>query len=98
MLSLILLLHIFGFILLLASIRQVNQWERGVLFTLGRFQPNFGARLAYCCAYFPKCFRPDMRVKTVDIPTQESLTKDNISVGINAVLYFRVVDPAKSLY
>lgn len=95
MLPLVLLLLVFGAIILLASIRQVNQWERGVLFTLGRFSRTLEPGWRIVIPVFQTIFRPDMRVKTVDVPTQESLTKDNISVGINAVLYFRVVDPAK---
>lgn len=93
----LLILFIFIGLVLLVSIRQVNQWERGVLFTLGRFSRTLEPGWRIVVPIFQSVFRPDMRVKTVDVPTQESLTKDNISVGINAVLYFRVVDPAKAL-
>ncbi len=88
-----------GFILfvLLISIRQINEYERGVLFTFGTFTKiqNPGWRLVI--PIFQSMRKVDLRVRTVDVPSQESLTKDNIPVGVNAVLYFKVVDASKAV-
>ena len=84
-------------ILLLSFLRQVNQYERGVLFTMGRYsrivQP--GWKLVY--PIFQSLKKVDIRVKAVDVPDQEALTRDNIPVHINAVIYYRVLDPAKAI-
>lgn len=84
-------------IILLISIRQVNEYERGVQFTMGRFSKvkNPGWRIVI--PIFQSMTKVDLRVRTVDVPSQESLTKDNISVGVNAVLFFRVVDAQRAV-
>lgn len=91
--------YLFGavVVVILASIRQVNQYERGVKFTLGRFQSieEPGWRLVY--PIFQSMMKVDIRVKAVDVPNQEAITKDNISVGINAVIYYRVDDVSKAI-
>lgn len=82
-------------ILLLSSLRQVNQYQRGVMFTMGRFTgiKNPGWRLVV--PVFQSMTKVDMRVKAVDVPDQKAITKDNISVGVNAVIYYKVSDAAK---
>lgn len=84
-------------IVLLISIRQINEYERGVQFTMGRFSKvkNPGWRIVI--PVFQSMTKVDLRVRTVDVPSQESLTKDNISVGVNAVLFFRVVDAQRAV-
>lgn len=84
-------------IVLLISIRQINEYERGVQFTMGRFSKvkNPGWRIVI--PIFQSMTKVDLRVRTVDVPSQESLTKDNISVGVNAVLFFRVVDAQRAI-
>jgi len=82
---------------ILSSIRQVNQWERGVKFTLGRFTGvvNPGWRIILPVIQGMK--KVDVRLKTVDVPSQEAITKDNVSAKINAVIYYQVTDSAKAI-
>ncbi len=86
-----------GFFLLLISIKQINQYQRGIMFTFGKFvgvkQPGWRFRIPII-QYIKKV---DIRTKTVDVPDQEAITKDNIPVTINAVVYYKIVDPAKSI-
>lgn len=90
------LLIVIGIVLLI-SIRQINEYERGVQFTMGRFSKvkNPGWRIVI--PVFQSMTKVDLRVRTVDVPSQEALTKDNISVGVNAVLFFRVVDSQRAI-
>lgn len=84
-------------IIVLVSIRQVNEYERGVKFTLGKFSKmvNPGWRLVF--PIFQSMKKVDLRLRTVEVPTQECLTKDNISVGVTAVLFFKVTDASKAI-
>lgn len=84
-------------VILVIVIRQVNQYQRGVMFTLGKFSgvKNPGWRIVI--PVFQKMVRVDLRTKVVDVPDQEAITKDNISVRINAVIYYKVNDAAKSI-
>jgi len=81
---------VFLLIIVLGSIRQVNQYENGVKFTLGKFsgimQPGWNIVLPIFQSYQ----KIDMRVKAVDVPDQEAITRDNISVKVNAVIYYKV--------
>lgn len=90
-------LIIFIIIVLLASIRQVNQYERGVMFVLGKYTntKNPGWRLVI--PIFQSMKKVDIRTKTVDVPEQEAITKDNIPVGINAVIYYRIISSEKAV-
>jgi len=82
-------------VLLLASLRQINQFERGVMFVMGRFHgiKNPGWRIVL--PVFQSMTKVDMRIKAVDVPTQKAITKDNISVSVNAVIYYKVADAGK---
>lgn len=84
-------------IILLISIRQINEYERGVLFTLGKYRRILSPGWRIVIPVFQSMQKVDMRIRTVDVPTQESLTKDNISVGVNAVVYFQVSDASKAV-
>lgn len=87
------ILIIFGFLFLifgLGGFRVVNQYERGVVLTLGEYTSTRVPGLTWICPGFQKMFRVDIRIQTVDIPQQEAITKDNVPVGINAVVYFNV--------
>jgi regulator of protease activity HflC (stomatin/prohibitin superfamily) len=83
--------------LVIISIKQVNQYERGVRFTLGKFtglvQP--GWRLVFPVIQFMR--KVDIRTKAVDVPDQEAITRDNVSCRINAVIYYRVQDAGKAV-
>ena len=78
----------------LASIRVLAQYERGVKFFLGRYRGTVGPGLVVIPAIFASMRRVSMRVVVLDIPPQDVITRDNISVKVNAVLYFRVTDPS----
>ena len=84
-------------LIILASIKQVNQYERGVMFTLGKYSgtKDPGWRLAF--PIFQIMRKVDMRVKAVDVPEQEAITKDNISVRINAVIYYKVSEASRAI-
>jgi regulator of protease activity HflC (stomatin/prohibitin superfamily) len=89
---------ILGIILfiILISIKQVNQYERGLRFTLGKYSGIMtpGWRLVWPIFQFYK--KVDLRVKAVDVPNQEAITKDNISVSVNAVIYYKVKEADKA--
>ena len=81
----------------LSSLRVLNQYERGVMFFLGRYTTTKGPGLAFVPTLLARMKRVSMRVVAMDIPAQEVITRDNISVTVNAVLYFRVADPALAI-
>ena len=83
-------------ILFFATLRQVNQYERGVMFTMGRFSHVANAGWRVVIPVFQSMKKVDLRLKAVDVPAQDAITKDNVSAKINAVIYYRVVDPAKA--
>ncbi|KKW48031.1 MAG: SPFH domain / Band 7 family protein [Parcubacteria group bacterium GW2011_GWA1_59_11] len=90
-------LIIFIVALLIISLRQVNQYERGVMFTMGRFTGVKDPGWRLVVPVFQSMRKVDMRVKAVDVPDQKAITKDNISVAVNAVIYYRVADASKSV-
>lgn len=81
----------------ISFIRVINQYERGVLFGFGRYKGIRGPGLNLLVPIYHDLKVVDTRVKTVDIPKQEVMTKDNVPVNINAVIYFRVKDPEKAI-
>lgn len=81
---------VYGF----ASLRVLNQYERGVLFVLGRYRATLGPGLTLVPLLVARMKRVSLRIIALDIPSQDVITRDNISVKVNAVLYFRVSDPA----
>ncbi len=80
-------------ILLSASIRIVQEYERGVVFRLGRYIDVRGPGLFFLIPFIERMVKVDLRVITMDVPTQETITRDNVTVKVNAVVYFRVVKP-----
>lgn len=78
----------------LSSLRVLNQYERGVMFFLGKFTGTKGPGLMFVPTGLARMKRVSLRVVALDVPPQEVITRDNISVTVNAVLYFRVSDPA----
>lgn len=83
--------------LLSASIRIVQEYERGVIFRLGRYVGVRGPGLFFLIPGIERMQKVDLRVVTLDVPTQEAITRDNVTVKVNAVVYFRVVDPANAV-
>ena len=79
--------------LLPAAIRIVAEYERGVVLRLGKFAGVRGPGLIWLIPYVERMTKMDLRVVTLDIPRQEAITRDNVTLGVNAVVYFRVVNP-----
>ena len=75
----------------------LNEYERGVIFTFGRFTGVKGPGLIILIPLIQKMVKVDLRVVVLDVPTQDVISKDNVSVKVNAVVYFRIVDPAKAI-
>ncbi len=78
------------FILILASIKIINQYERGIVLTLGSYSRTLNPGLNFVFPIIERLMKVDIRITTVDVPQQEVITKDNVPVGINAVVYFQV--------
>ena len=82
--------------LLASAIRILREYERGVVFTLGRFTGVKGPGLILLIPFVQQMVRIDLRTLVLDVPTQDVISRDNVSVRVNAVLYFRVVDPERA--
>ncbi len=85
------------FFILIISIRQVNQYQRGVKFTLGKYSGNMNPGWRLVFPIFQNYRKVDLRVKVVDVQKQEAITKDNIAVGVNAVIYYKVIEAEKAI-
>ncbi len=83
--------------MLISIIRILREYERGVIFRLGRLIPVKGPGLIILIPVVDKLVKVDLRTVTRDVPEQDIITKDNISVKVNAVVYYRIVDPAKAI-
>jgi len=96
-------LAVFGIIAALAvviiynTIKILKEYERGVIFLLGRFQTVKGPGLIILVPGLQKMTKVDLRVIVMDVPTQDVISRDNVSVKVNAVIYFRIVDPEKAV-
>jgi regulator of protease activity HflC (stomatin/prohibitin superfamily) len=84
-------------VLALSSIKIITEYERGIKFTLGRYSGLMGPGLNFIIPVLQSYRKLDIRIKTVDIPKQEVMTKDNVPVRVNAVVYFEVKDPEKAV-
>ena len=84
-------------IILLGSIKQVEEYERGILFTCGKFSRILAPGWNIVLPIFQSYKKVDIRTKAVDVPEQDAITKDNISVRINAVIYYKIFDASKSI-
>lgn len=82
---------------ILAGLKVIKEYERGVKFTLGRFSNVMDPGLRFVIPIIQTHQRVDIRVKAVDVPNQECITKDNITVGINAVIYYKIRDAKKAI-
>ncbi len=83
-------------IIVLCSIRQINEYERGILFSFGKFGKILEPGWHIIVPIFQSYNKVDIRTKVIDVPEQEVITKDNVSVKINAVIYFNVFDASKA--
>ena len=84
-------------ILLALSVRVLREYERGIIFTLGRFTGVKGPGLILLIPVIQQMVRVDLRTVVLDVPTQDVISHDNVSVHVNAVVYFRVLDPEKAI-
>src|SRR3546814_16772946 len=80
-----------------ATIKILREYERGVVFTLGRFTGVKGPGLILLIPLIQQMVRTDLRTLVLDVPTQDVISHDNVSVQVNAVIYFRVIDPEKAI-
>ena len=92
-----LFLIIFLFILAASAIKVLREYERGVIFRLGRLIGAKGPGIFFIIPGVDKMLRISLRLVTLDIPPQDVITRDNVSIKVNAVVYFRVVDPNKAV-
>jgi regulator of protease activity HflC (stomatin/prohibitin superfamily) len=86
-----------GFFLLLSGIKIFKEFERGVVFRLGRLVGARGPGITYVIPIVEQFQRVDLRTVTMDVPAQDVITRDNVSVKVNAVIYFRVLDPQRAV-
>lgn len=87
----------FAAVLVAASIRIVKEYERGVVYTLGKYTGTVEAGLRLIIPVVQQMTIVDIRIRTEDIPSQDVISKDNVSVKVNAVVYYRVIDPAHAI-
>lgn len=88
---------IFLLAVLLSSVKQINQYQRGVKFTIGKYSGIMEPGWRLVIPVFQSYQKVDMRIKAVDVPDQEAITRDNISVKVNAVIYYKVKDANKAI-
>ena len=84
-------------IIFLASIKQINEYERGIKFKLGKFTKIMNPGWNLVLPIFESYKKVDIRTKAVDVPEQDAITKDNVSIRINAVIYYKIFDASKSI-
>lgn len=88
---------LFAIIVVIASIKQINEYERGIKFKLGKFSKIMNPGWNLVLPIFESYKKVDIRTKAVDVPEQEAITKDNVSIRINAVLYYKIFDASKAV-
>ncbi len=90
-------IYIILFFIVISSIRQINQYERGIKFTFGRFSSIMEPGWRIVWPIIQTAQKVDVRTKAVDVPDQNAITRDNVSVKVNAVIYYKVSDAAKAI-
>src|SRR6266705_2293965 len=88
---------IFGIMILFNAIRILREYERGVIFRLGRLIGGKGPGIIFLIPMVDRMVKVSLRTVVLDVPPQDVITKDNVSIKVNAVVYFRVVQPEKSI-
>src|SRR6266404_5063154 len=86
-----------GVALLASGVKIVREYERAVVLRLGRIVGARGPGVIYVIPFVEQMYRIDLRTITLDVPSQDVITRDNVSVKVSAVLYFRVVDPNRAV-
>lgn len=95
--SVTLFIFVLLFVLVASAIRIMREYERSVIFTLGRFSGVKGPGLIFVIPAIQQMVKVDLRTIVLDVPTQDVISRDNVSVHVNAVVYFRVIDPEKAV-
>jgi regulator of protease activity HflC (stomatin/prohibitin superfamily) len=95
--AIVAVIAVFVIVIFASAIRIFREYERGVMFTLGRFTGVKGPGFVLMLPYIQQMVRIDLRVIVLDVPSQDVISRDNVSVKVNAVLYFRVVDADKAV-
>ena len=88
---------VFIIIVIICSIKQINEYERGIKFRFGKFVKVLKPGWKLVLPIFESYKKVDIRTKAVDVPSQEAITKDNVSVQINAVIYYKLFDASKAI-
>ena len=86
-----------AFVLITAAVKIVQEYERGVIFRLGRLEGARGPGLFFLIPFVETMRKVDLRIVTLEVPAQEAITRDNVTVQVDAVVYFRVVDPSEAV-
>ena len=85
------------FMLVSAAVKIVQEYERGVIFRLGRLVAARGPGLFFLIPFVETMRKVDLRIVTLEVPAQEAITRDNVTIQVDAVVYFRVVDPSEAV-
>ncbi|HEY0341654.1 MAG TPA: slipin family protein [Steroidobacteraceae bacterium] len=93
----ILIVVVFVLLLILSTIKILNEYERGVMLSLGRFTGVKGPGVIVVIPFIQQMSKVDLRVIVLNVPKQDVITRDNVSVKVNAVVFFRIVDPGKAV-
>ncbi len=86
-----------AFVLIVSSVKVLREYERAVVFTLGRFQRIRGPGVVLLVPFIQELVRVDLRIQVIEVPTQDVISRDNVSMKVDAVLYFRVADPERAI-
>jgi regulator of protease activity HflC (stomatin/prohibitin superfamily) len=95
--AVIVALIVFGFVFLTSVIKILREYERAVIFTLGRYTATAGPGIVIIIPIIQQFVKTQLRTFVVDVPTQDVISRDNVSVKVNAVIYYRVVEPEKAI-
>ncbi len=95
--AIVVILVVLGVIVIAAGVRILREYERGVIFRLGRLIAQKGPGLIFLIPFVDRMVRVDLRTVTLTVPPQEVISKDNVTVRVNAVAYFRVIDPNRAV-
>ena len=93
----LIILLIFVLAIILPSIRQIDEYERGIKFRCGKYDKMLNPGWHVILPIFESLKKVDIRTKAVDVPEQDAITKDNVSIRINAVLYYKIFDASKAI-
>jgi regulator of protease activity HflC (stomatin/prohibitin superfamily) len=95
--SFLFIIVVFLVLLIISCVKVLNEYERGVMLSLGRFTGVKGPGLVFVWPIVQRLIKVDLRVIVLNVPKQDVITRDNVSVKVNAVVYFRIVDPGKAI-